>query len=121
KRMLVRPLMRRTLARAQRQALPLVLLAAGCGTAVVTLPPKPAVPKVAKKTLAPEVEGTKFAVATENAEASRIALEVLKKGGDAVDAAAAAAFALGVATPTACGIGGGGFAVVYRAKTRESF
>ncbi|MGZ3454786.1 MAG: gamma-glutamyltransferase [Polyangiales bacterium] len=112
--------MRRTPGRAQRQVLPLVFLLAGCGTAVATLP-KPAAPKPAKKTLAPEVQGSKFAVATENGEASRIAMEVLKKGGDAVDAAAAAAFALGVATPTACGIGGGGFAVVYRAKTKEAF
>jgi gamma-glutamyltranspeptidase/glutathione hydrolase len=115
--------MRVTPGRAQRQLVPLLFLLAGCGTAVATLP-KPNVdakPKAHKATLAPEAHGTKYAVATENAEASAIAMKVLEQGGDAVDAAAAAAFALGVATPTACGIGGGGFAVVYRAKTKESF
>lgn len=95
----------------------------GCGTVGTATLPAPQAPKKAeaKKTLAPEAHGAKHAVATENGDASRIALEVLRKGGDAVDAAAAAAVALGVATPTACGIGGGGFAVVWRAKTKEAF
>ncbi len=99
-----------------------VLLLVGCGTVgTATLPTPKAKKPEAKKTLAPEAHGTKYAVATENGDASRIALEVLRKGGDAVDAAAAAAVALGVATPTACGVGGGGFAVVWRAKTKEAF
>jgi gamma-glutamyltranspeptidase / glutathione hydrolase len=99
-----------------RQAWP-VLLAVGCAT-VTNPPPKP---QPAKRTLAPEAHGRKFAVATENGDASRIAMEVLRAGGDSVDAAVAAALALGVATPMSCGIGGGGFAVVYRAKTRETY
>lgn len=90
----------------------------GCGAATVaTTVPKPA----PHKTRAPEVHGSKLAVATENGDASRIAMDVLRAGGDAVDAAAAAALSLGVATPTACGVGGGGFAVVWRAKTKEAF
>jgi gamma-glutamyltranspeptidase/glutathione hydrolase len=97
--------------------LPTVLVSCAIFTAGSVPTPRP---KEAPHTLAPEARGSKFAVATENGEASRIAIEVLRAGGDAVDAAAAAALALGVATPTACGIGGGGFAVVYRAKTKET-
>ncbi|MBI2394251.1 MAG: gamma-glutamyltransferase [Deltaproteobacteria bacterium] len=105
-------------ARAARALAP-ALVAAAVGCTVAALPAPKAQPP--KKTLAPEAVGARYAVATENGEASRIALEVLRSGGDAVDAAAAAALALGVATPTACGIGGGGFAVVWRAKTKEAF
>ncbi len=95
-----------------------LLCLVGCGVVGTTQLPAP---KPAKKTLAAEAHGVKHAVATENGEASRIAMNVLKSGGDAVDAAIAAALALGVTTPTACGLGGGGFALVYRAKTKEAF
>lgn len=94
-----------------------VALLIGCGAAAL---PQPTPPKP-KPTAAPQVEGQKHAVATEHEAATRIARDVLRNGGDAVDAAVAAALALGVATPTACGIGGGGFAVVYRQKTKEVY
>ncbi len=54
-------------------------------------------------------------VATESLAASRIARRVLAQGGNAVDAAVAATFAVGVARPQSCGIGGGGF-LVYRSS-----
>lgn len=54
----------------------------------------------------------RFAAATDNADASRAAVEVLRAGGNAVDAAIAAALALGVTSPSSSGFGGGGFALV---------
>ncbi len=59
-------------------------------------------------------------VVSANKEATRIGVEVLKKGGNAVDAMVAVHFALAVVHPTAGNIGGGGF-MVYRTSTGEAF
>ncbi|HVU02747.1 MAG TPA: gamma-glutamyltransferase family protein [Polyangiaceae bacterium] len=60
--------------------------------------------------------GGSRAVATESAEATRAALGILRSGGNAIDAAIAAALVAGVATPASSGLGGGGFAVVWSVK-----
>ncbi|NKX56389.1 gamma-glutamyltransferase [Arthrobacter mobilis] len=57
------------------------------------------------------------AVSTVDPEASAAAIEVLRDGGNAADAAVAAAATLGVTEPYSAGIGGGGYFVFYDAKT----
>ena len=52
-------------------------------------------------------------VATESPAAAAVGRNVLEHGGNAIDAAVSTVFALGVARPQSCGIGGGGF-MVYR-------
>ena len=61
--------------------------------------------------------GTGGAVSTVDPEASAAALKVLKRGGNAVDAAVAAAATLGVTEPYSAGIGGGGYFVYYSAES----
>lgn len=61
----------------------------------------------------PVQEGYGGAVATVDHDASRAAVEILRAGGNAVDAAVAAGAVLGVTEPYSAGITGGGFMVVY--------
>src|SRR5262245_51872728 len=65
--------------------------------------------------------GNHFAVAAENESTARAAMHVLESGGNAVDAAITATFMLGVTAPVSCGIGGGGFALVYDASQKRTF
>ncbi|MYM93346.1 gamma-glutamyltransferase [Duganella vulcania] len=67
----------------------------------------------------PVATGSGGAVATISEPASKAALAILNQGGNAVDAAVAAAATLGVTDPFSCGIGGGGFMVIYLAKDKR--
>lgn len=63
------------------------------------------------------VHATHGMVASDSELASQAGARVLSAGGNAIDAACAAAMTLGVVDPFASGLGGGGFALVYLAKT----
>src|SRR5689334_15777960 len=68
---------------------------------------------------APRAHIDHFAVATENAAATRVGLDALRSGANAVDAAISIALTLGVVQPSSSGIGGGGFALVWDAAQRK--
>lgn len=59
-------------------------------------------------------------VVTAGDQASEAGVAMLRRGGNAVDAAVAASFAISVIRPQSTGIGGGGFFLLYLAKTKET-
>jgi gamma-glutamyltranspeptidase/glutathione hydrolase len=89
-------------------------------TVALALTPLLATPAVAHPLEVPKIPtatGYGGAVSTVDPTATAVGLRVLRRGGNAVDAAVAAAATLGVTEPFSAGIGGGGFFVYYDART----
>jgi gamma-glutamyltranspeptidase / glutathione hydrolase len=97
-----------------RKILPLIVLAAvGCGRA------RPASPFPETWTLRSQpVTAPRAMVVTAHPLATRVGVDILQQGGNAIDAAVAVGFALQVVLPDAGNIGGGGF-IVHRGAAGE--
>ena len=80
---------------------------------VLLIPPASAASKA-------PVRGAQAMVVTTEPRATQVGISVLKRGGNAVDAAVAVGFALAVTHPSAGNLGGGGFMLIRLARTGET-
>ena len=82
-------------------------------------PPAPA-PIIANAARVLPVAARNGMVATQEKHATRVGVEILRQGGNAVDAAVAVGFAMAVTHPQAGNIGGGGFMLVQLAASNRT-
>ncbi len=99
----------------------LVVTASGLVASPAQAAPPQTPPSAEPYTKEPVAEGYGGAVATVDRDAGEAALKVLRNGGNAMDAAVAAAAALGVTEPYSAGPAGGGFIVYYDARRKRVF
>lgn len=66
------------------------------------------------------VKASNYMVSSASLDSSQIASEVLKKGGNAIDAAVITQLVLGLVEPQSSGLGGGAFVVFYNAQTKKT-
>ena len=92
----------------------IALALCACGSAAQTSP------IVAGSALAHPQSARGGMVATQEATATSIGVDILRRGGNAVDAAVAVGFALAVTLPRAGNLGGGGFMLVHHASTNRT-
>ena len=112
-----------TFSRVSRAVLKFSLIVTAVATSTVVLQANANADRVTGKTHATrsEVIAANGMVATSQPLATQIGLQVLKDGGNAIDAAIAANAALGLMEPTGNGIGGDLFAIVWHAKSQKLY
>lgn len=98
----------------------LSLICVSCVSAYATSSNQPVAPELATgKQEKPLVTAKNSMIVTNNPWASKVAAQILKEGGNATDAAIAAAFMLGLTEPQSSGIGGGGYSLSYQKNNKE--
>src|ERR1700724_2112408 len=74
----------------------------------------------ASSSTVPTVIGQNGMVVAQESRAARVGIDILQKGGNAVDAAVATGFALAVTYPRAGNLGGGGYMVIHLTHGRDT-